>query len=352
MPDFSSALFLDRRHASIAPAGWSSFTTGRPAALEESPVAGTVGRRIAAAHGGAAAVVHRSALHALIDVLSLSARSGSVVLVDRHAYPLARTAVMAVERAVPVESFGHHDCAELAAAVERLGGRPVVVTDGWCTSCNEPAPLPELEGIARYYGGRLVVDDTQAAGILGDHPTREVPFGCGGGGTFRWLDAPPRDAVQVVSLAKAYGAPLAVTTGPARVIGRLSGHGTRWSSSPPSAADLAAADRATADEPGNELRRNLLAETVLRLRRGLRLLGLAVVGLTFPVVAVALPGWDVAGALHVALARAGVRTLLVHASCLRRPAIAFAVTAAHDDADIDRALAVLDAERSTRSAVR
>ena len=251
---------------------------------------------------------------------------------------------------MPVETFGHHDCADLRTAVERLGGRPLVMTDGWCTNCNAPAPLPELESVARTHGGVLVVDDTQGIGILGHHPWRQAPFGSGGGGSFRWLGAPPRDAVQVMSLAKAYGAPLAVTTGPATVIGRLAAHGTRWNSSPPSAADFAAADRATADESGNDLRRTVLAQLVLRLRRGLRLLGVEVVGLAFPVVTMALRRWDIAAALHRTLARAGVRTLLLGASCLRRPAIAFAVTAAHDDADIDRALAVL-AGRAARSAV-
>jgi 8-amino-7-oxononanoate synthase len=352
MPDFTSALFLDWRHESADLGGWSSLTTGRPAALGESPAAIALGRRIAGAQGAAAGVVHRSALHALIDILSLSARPGSVVFLDREAYPLARTAATGVAGTVPVGTFGHHDGVDLAAAVDRLGGRPVIVTDGWCTSCNRPAPLPELERIARDHGGLLVVDDTQGAGILGSRSVRHPPFGCGGGGTFRWLGAAPGDAIQVVSLAKAYGAPLAVTTGPERVVGRLAAYGTRSTSSPPSAADLAAASRATADERGNDLRRDLLARLVLRLRRGMRQLGLAVVGLAFPVVTVALSRRESAAALHGRLVRAGVHALLLHAPCLRQPAIAFAVTAGHVDADIDEALAALHAERRPWGAVR
>jgi len=351
MPDFTSALFLDWRHESADLGGWSSLTTGLPAAADESPAAIALGRRIARAQGAAAAVVHRSTLHALTDLLTLSARAGSVVFVDRDAYPLARTAAMGVAGRVPVHTFGHHDYPGLGASVDYLGGRPLVVTDGWCTSCNRPAPLPELEQIAHDHGGLLVVDDTQGAGILGDRSSGHPSFGCGGGGTFRWLGAAPGGAVQIVSLAKAYGAPLAVTAGPERVIDRLVAYGTRSSSSPPSAADLAAAGRATADERENDLRRDLLARLVLRLRRGMRRLGLAVVGFPFPVVAVVLPARDLA-ALHARLMRAGVRALLLHGSCLRRPALAFAVTARHVDADIDQALAVLDAERLTRRAVR
>ena len=43
MPDFTSALFLDWRHEPGTPAGWSSLTTGRPAALDEPPLAIAVG---------------------------------------------------------------------------------------------------------------------------------------------------------------------------------------------------------------------------------------------------------------------------------------------------------------------
>ena len=89
-----------------------------------------------------------------------------------------------------------------------------------------------------------------------------------------------------------------------------------------------------------------------RLRRRLRRLGLALVGFAFPVEAVVLPAPDGRQRFRPGSLRAGVRALLLSGSCLRRPALAFAVTASDVEADIDRALAVLDAERPTGRAVR
>ena len=343
MLDFTSAVYLGWRHGSADLAGWDRLTTGRPAAVQEPSAARAVAARIAATQGAAAGVVHRSASHALTDALDLAVGPGSAVFVDRGAYALADDAATRTSRSdVRVIRYDHHDAVDLArrlASIRPAARGVVVVTDGWCVSCSRPAPLAALGSISRRCNGTLVVDDSQAIGVLGAAPRRRHPLGEGGGGTFRWLGVPPRSAVLVASLAKAYGAPLTVTTGPAPLIDTLRGAGSRWHSSPPTAADFAAARAAVHDEAGNRRRRSHLAVLVLRLREGLRRLGLGVLGWPFPLVSVALRGADAAGAMYETLLGCGVRALPLHRRCREGAALAFALTARHTPADVD---AVLD----------
>lgn len=337
MPDFTSALFLDWRHPSADLPTWDALTSGRPAALAEAPATAALADRVARRAGAEAGVVHRSALHALWDVVDVAAGPGTTLLLDGGAYPISEIAAAgAVARGRRVEVFRHHDVDDLDRRARQAGGRVVVLTDGWCTGCSRPAPLA-----AAGSGGRLlVVDDSVAAGVLGLEPTAGRPFGSGGSGTPAWLGL-STTGVQVASLAKAYGAPVAVTVGPRWLIGPLRGHGFRWHSSPSSSADLAAAAIATADEAENDRRRRRLEHLVRALRSGLRSLGLPVVGLPFPVVSVALPGLTAAAGVLAALARGGVRALLRQPRCRQHPQITFALTARHAERDVEQALDVL-----------
>ncbi|UZN03470.1 aminotransferase class I/II-fold pyridoxal phosphate-dependent enzyme [Cellulomonas sp. S1-8] len=326
MLDLTSSLFLGVHHPAGRSGGWSSLTTGRAAALGEPAVARRVAARVAARLGAPAGVVHRSALHALVDVVDVLAPSA--VIVDAGAYPLVRLAAGA--SAPVVRTFAHHDVDDLVRALAGAGPRPVVVTDGWCAACNRPAPLTALERVARAAGGTLVVDDTQAFGVLGP----------GGAGTWRWSGGRPVGAVQVVSLAKGLGAPLAVTAGPRDVVARLAVHGTRWHASPPTAADLRAADDATAPAAQRALegRRRRLWWLVGALRAGLLRLGLGIVGRPFPVVHARGP--DPARAARVLRGR-GVRALVLAPACLPAPVLTFVVTAEHTPADVRRVLAAV-----------
>jgi 8-amino-7-oxononanoate synthase len=265
------------------------------------------------------------------------------VAIDRHAYPLAFTAAARpAMRGVPVITYDHHDAAALKAIVRQWERRPVVVTDGWCPDCGQPAPLAALAEFAAASGGHLVVDDTLAAGVLGRAPDARAEFGHGGGGTFAWLGTPPGPATVVVaSLAKAYGAPLTVTAGPEVLIERLRFHGSRWDNSPPSAADVAAAHMATIDEVANDRCRRYLARLVSALRRGLAAAGLRLAGRLFPMVSVIAASRQQGWGLHRQLAAGGVVTLLRAPRCAGQSAVTFAVTADHRPRDIDRVLHLL-----------
>src|SRR5262249_17163047 len=157
---------------------------------------------------------------------------------------------------------------------------PVVVTDGLCPATGQTAPVVKYLNLVRAHGGYLVIDDTQALGILGHHPGADAPYGRGGGGTPAWHGVQAPELLVVSSLAKGFGVPLAVLAGSKRVITRFENNSaTRMHCSPPSVALIYAAERALQinESRGEHLRRRL-AQLVRRFREHLRQVGLAASG--------------------------------------------------------------------------
>ena len=238
MLDFTSALYLGFRHAHDALPPWTQLTTGRPAALEPAPEAVVLAQDLAQLLGCERAVLVPSTLHLFWDLFDVLAHDRIAIYVDAGTYPIARYGVeRAAAKGVPTSTFPGHDPAALASLLQRdraTGRRPVVVTDGLCTATGRTAPLADYLKLIRGWNGYLVVDDTQAFGILGANPAPAAPYGRGGAGTpaCRALTGP--GLIIGSSLAKGFGAPLAVLAGSAEVIAKFEGlSGTRVLSSPP-----------------------------------------------------------------------------------------------------------------------
>jgi 8-amino-7-oxononanoate synthase len=327
--DFTSSSFLGLRHDSGSLPPWASLTTGAPAVLHEPVAANRVGATVAATQGAAAGVVGRSALHALMDVMGMFPQRGDLVAFDAAVYPLSEWAALrAAANGAVVRRYQHH-CADAVPA--EPGRRLFLVTDGWCPGCNRPAPLARLRRLAAETGGALVIDDSVAFGVLGRRRPGEA-FG-DGAGTPAWCGLSHSGIVWVASLAKACAAPLAVTTGSRAAVRRLAAEGgNRVHSSPPSAADLAAATTALGDV---HARRARLDKQVRRLRDRLCETGLAVNGLPFPVVSVRLPS-SAARRCWSRLHDDGIHTVLQQSRCRGGVLLSLLVRADHTAADIDR----------------
>ena len=347
MLDFTSSLYLGLHHPHRELEPWRRFTTGVPAALAEPAVAGRVARAGARLMGVEQAVLSRSTLHAFFDVVGVLCDESRPVkfLVDSGTYPVARWALhRAIVGGAPVTDFAHHDLRELRRMLARLApdARPVIVTDSVCPSCGR-GPLADYLEIAEERDGVLLVDDTQALGILGADPSDADHYGRGGGGTLVWLGVDPGAAIVVASMAKGFGAPVALTGGRREIVERLVRDGdTRVHCSPPTVPDLVAAEHtlATNDERGDELRRRL-AKRVVRLRDGLRELGMRPRVDDFPIQPVGPFRLPTARRLHDGLRRRGVRTVLQKSRCSQAAHVTFIVTAMHRLADVDAALATL-----------
>ena len=271
MLDFSSALYLGFRHPSAALSPWPQLTSGTPATMgvpEESVV---VARRLADLLGATRATLLPSTLHLFWDLFVLLAGTDGTIFVDAGAYPIARSGVeRAAARGIPVRQFPHHDPDALARVLRRAAGRrPLVLVDGICPECGAP-PLRAYSELTARQGGTLVIDDTQALGVLGVRQPHARPFGAGGGGSLRWHGLAGPHIVIGASLAKGFGVPLAVLAGAASVVARFErGAETRMHGSPPSMAAIRAAEHALElNRVAGDGIRHRLGRLVVRFRAG------------------------------------------------------------------------------------
>jgi 8-amino-7-oxononanoate synthase len=352
--DFTSALYLGLDHASRCLPAWDRLTLGKPAALEAPPGAGRVERRLAALIGCERALLAASTLHLFWDLFAVLAQRNLNIFLDAGSYPIVR---WGVERAscsgTLVKSFRQHDPEALKRALENSGGKPpLIVADGYCPGCGRLAPIAQYLELATARGGFVVVDDSQAFGIFGK-PALWVAYGVGGGGSMQRAglssdrlssDRLTSDRLIIgCSLAKAFGVPVAVLAGSAALVDEYERQSpTRVHCSPPSAAVIAAADRALAVNfwHGDALRMKL-ARRVLRFRQGLQRLGLVAVSGLFPVQPIRLPQHIAAQRLHEKLSERGVAAVLHRGERGQDGRISFVVTARHSPGEIDQALAHL-----------
>lgn len=343
MADFTSALYLGLRHPSRSLAPWDQLTTGRPAALFTTPSQGMVTGVLADLVGCERATLGSSTLHLFWDLFGMLDRRHAIYM-DAGLYPIGRWGVeRAAARGIPVQVFAHHDGETLRRALQRSARqrlRPVVVADGFCPGCGQSAPIAAYLEIIQRRGGLLVLDDTQALGILGHSPGAETPLGQGGGGSLRFHNLSQPNVLLISSLAKAFGAPLAMLAGSDAMVRTFEAKSeTRVHTSPPSRAAIHAARRALEINctRGDELRQRL-AQLVRRFRRRLGHSGLQTFGGSFPLQTLGPLSGINAETLHQRLLRSGIRTVLHRARNVGKPTISFLITAGHAANDIDRAV--------------
>jgi len=337
MLDFTSALYLGMRHPAAALTPWSSLTLGQPAALREPPGAQALAADLAALQGCEAACVLPSTLHLFWDLFGMLAAERLVILVDGGSYAIARWgAERAQALGLPLRLFPSGEMAalrRLAAAWGRQGRRPLILADGYVPGSEQVLPLAAYAALARQGGGYLLLDDTQVLGVAGAH----------GGGSARLhglrgaYDKAGGHLIVGASLAKGFGVPLAVLAGSGGLLQRFAAHSqTRVHASPPSAAVLAAAQRAMAlnARHGDALRATL-AERVAQWRSGMAAAGIACRGGSFPVQR--LPG---RAHLQQALRAAGVLAL---AQAGDGPgALTFLLRADHTPRQLEQAMDLLE----------
>jgi 8-amino-7-oxononanoate synthase len=339
--DFTSALYLGLRHPSPSLGSWSGLTTGKPAVLQPPPGSAAVAGRFAAMVGCESASPVASTLHLFWDLFGIFACDRVRIYMDQGTYAIARWGVeRAAARGIPVRRFPHHDAATLRALIEQdrhAGRRPVVVADGFCPGCGSAAPVAEFLQCVAPHHGHVVLDDTQALGVLGKQDG--TSYGRGGGGSLRWQGIRSSHVIVGSSLAKGFGVPMAVLAGSAGMIRGFEAQSeTRVHCSPPSQAVLRAAEHALAVNRtyGDRLRRQL-AQLVRRFRDGLHALGFAADGGMFPVQTLQ-PAGVAAETLYWRLLHLGIRTVVIRRCRAISAQVAFLITALHQPSDIDRAV--------------
>ena len=357
--DFTSSLYLGFLHGSDELKPWRQISTGRPAALRSSAEAERVGEAFARLQGCEAGLVGPSTFHLFWDLFDVLARTEKkiAIFLDGELYPIARWGIERIAaRGIVVQQFLEHNSADLHDRLEQTlvsRARPIVVTDGIRPGRWGPAPLSAYLKLMRKHSGYLIVDDTQALGILGGKPKTEIPFGIGGGGSLQWHNISGPEIVTVSSLAKGLGVPIAILAGSQEIVSRFIRHSdTRAHCSPPSNAAIhAAAHALEANLTEGEQRRHRLVQRVLYFRRHLAASGLASTGGPFPVQTLIPDAMQAAATLHRRLWTRCVRTVLHRGDGDSGPRISWLVTARHRIDDILLAVQIL-AMAHDRSSLR
>src|SRR6266516_1923308 len=226
MLDFTSALYLGLQHPSRSLPAWTSLTLGKPAALEDPPGAGALERELAALTGCGDVMLASSTLHAFFDLFAMLVRPEAAVFIDQSSYPVSR---WAAQQILGVGSsrifFRSHDADELRQTLStRQGVKPIIITDGILPASGSAAPIGDYANLATRRAGLVLVDDTQALGILGASAGGSGPYGIGGGGLLRNAGIHSDEVIVVSSLAKAFGVPVAMVGGSQPLISRLRGN--------------------------------------------------------------------------------------------------------------------------------
>ena len=346
--DFTSALYLGIHHPSRSLTPWSQLTLGRPAALSEPPGALRVAQMLSALQGCEQGVLMPSTLHLFWDLFGMLGKQPVSIYLDEGAYPIARWgAERAAACGVAVRRFRHHDPDSLLAQIAgqaRSTKRPVVVADGFCPACGVPAPIGDYLDIVRRFGGLLVLDDTQALGILGEEPEPHAPYGNAGGGVLRWSGHFGPDILVGASLAKGFGVPVAALAGSELMLRRFATlSDTRVHCSPPSVAVIHAAEHALAVNrvQGNRMRQRL-TQRVGQFRKGLELIGRSSTGGWFPVQTIRGIVGPKAVRLHQRLSQRGVQAVLSRPRNDTEARLSFLITVRHSATEIDRCIECID----------
>lgn len=351
MLDFTSALYLGPRR--LPPPPGLLLTTGRPVALEEGERSQWVGQEVARRQGLEAGSLAPSTLHLFWDVFRLVPATG-VVLFDQNLYPVGQWGgLRARQRGLPVVPFRADDLPGLARLLhtyQQQGRTPWLVTDGWHPG-RGPAPLAAYcELLAPHPKAVLLLDDSQAFGVLGQRPGPGQLLGRGGGGSLAWAGLPPGaqgpEILTITSLAKGLGVPVAVLAGRTRRLAQFRQCSeTRVHTSPVSAWHAWAAAAALGhDARHGEAARRRLGQRIGQFRRALAQAGLRPRGGNFPVQKLVLARTTAALGLHQQLRQAGIAALLLAGEQQPGvPEVAFCLRADHSAAAIARTAAALAA---------
>ncbi|WP_162915694.1 aminotransferase class I/II-fold pyridoxal phosphate-dependent enzyme [Paraflavitalea soli] len=340
MMDFTSSLYLGMKHSSKELNDWQQLTTGVPAALGEADLALQVGNYVAGMQGLEEGLTAPSTLHLYWDLFDYLCHQPVVLFIDEKVYPVSRYGIeKLLIRKVPVHPFRHFDADHVAELIRKNSTRsttPVIVSDGWCPSCGRAAPLQQYAALVKPLKGAVIVDDTQAFGVLGTRKRNGKPYGQGGGGLLRWQSLQSDTIITIVSLAKGLGVPMSVISSTHQFIGSFARHSqTRVNSSPVSLAHLQAAmnafriNRLEGDE-----RRSALWRNISLLRSLLQRAGILVQGGIFPVQAIRCHSRQQTIRLWEELKKRNIRSVLITPHGEQQPALCLIVHSDHTPGDI------------------
>ncbi|HWV40978.1 aminotransferase class I/II-fold pyridoxal phosphate-dependent enzyme [Pseudorhodoplanes sp.] len=321
--------------ACAAARDYGNGTTLNPP-LATTPLHEALCDTLAEFHATDAALLFNSCTAANVTVACTLVGKGDVIFSDRlnHASIIDGCRLSAAETRI----YNNRDLDHLEALLKQPhDGAKLVITDGIFSMEGDAADLPRMIALCRRHGATLVVDESHAAGVTGP----------GGRGTAAARGCLGEVDLYTGTLSKAFGGFAGgYVAGRADLIEKLHDHGRFWmftTAIPPASAGgaLAAIRRLMQDDA---LMRQL-ADNTERLRKGLKALGLTILGHDHPITPILVGDEDKARAFSAELLKDGVYIGAICFPIVRRGEARLRAqpSAAHSTADIDEAIAIIGA---------
>jgi 8-amino-7-oxononanoate synthase len=355
LADFASCNYLgfdlDREIIEAVPAyldrwgthpSWSRLL-GSPALYEE------IEERLTALLGAEDTLLLPTITHIHMSVIPLLAASGTIFMDARAHKTIYDGCQVARARGAAVKRFRFEDPDHLdeLLSAERDPTR-LVVMDGVNSMTGNPPDIAAFARVAREHGALLYVDDAHGFGVIGEHPDAANPYGRRGNSVIRHAGETYDNIVLVGGFSKAYSSLLAFIACPTDVKDLLKVAAPPYLYSGPSPVASLATVLAGFDvneRRGDALRADL-ARMTGRILDCLRRLGVATPNRSgFPIIEVPLRDHTRIAAVGEFLYRRGVYVTLAAFPLVPKHEVGFRfqVTAANTDAEVDAAIAGLEA---------
>ncbi len=128
----------------------------------------TLERQIAEFYGRQSAMVFTTGYQANLGLISTLAGRGDHLLIDADSHASIYDACKL--SAAEIIRFRHNDPQDLARRLRRLEGLPgsrIIVTEGLFSMLGDTAPLREIAAVKRETGAYLIVDEAHSMGVMG-----------------------------------------------------------------------------------------------------------------------------------------------------------------------------------------
>ncbi|MCU4158126.1 pyridoxal phosphate-dependent aminotransferase family protein [Carboxylicivirga sp. A043] len=200
---------------------------------------------------------------------------------------------------VTIYTFKNRDPKDLEEQIQlhlKANEKPLILSDGMFPVWGWMAPVPEYLAIAEKYDGIVWVDDAHPVGIIGAN----------GRGTYDYFSLKSERLFMGATLSKAFGAYGGFILGSEEFIYHVKrGHVIDGSSSPVSAAAGAALKGLQLVEENPEWR-NKIRQNALRVKGGLRSIGIDVENNDFPITTFKIGGAEQMQKIHAELLKRNI----------------------------------------------
>lgn len=137
---------------------------------------------------------------------ALIGKSG-VIILDKSAHEtMYEAAKIARDSGAALESYKQGDLAALEVLLQKHADNPrkLIIVDGVYSMTGDYALVPELVALAKKHNAIVYIDDAHGFGVVGEHPTADMPLGQKGNGIVKHFGLDYENILYVGGCSKAY----------------------------------------------------------------------------------------------------------------------------------------------------